>query len=133
MNLVRPEALKLFADADLDWIAHTIKLVLIDATYVYDEAHDFLSDIAAPDRVFTHTLTGKTSDDGILSADSDIVTIPAGNTITQAWLYRDTGVDSTSPLIAYYDSDDARQPFDFTPDGSDVEISIPPVEGLLAI
>lgn len=133
MNLVRPEALKMFGDGEIDWIDEDIKLVFIDASYVYDEAHDFLADISVPDRVFTHTLTGKTSDDGVLNADSDIVTIPAGNTITQAWLYKDTGSDATSPLIAYYDSDDARQPFDFTPDGSDVEISIPSVEGLLAL
>jgi hypothetical protein len=133
MNVVRPEALKMFADADIDWLVHTIKLVFIDATYVYDEAHDFLADVAAPDRVYTHTLTGKTSTDGICAAATDIVAMPAGNEITQAWVYRDTGSDATSPLIAYYDTDDARQPRAFPPNGGDVAITIPPVEGLFSL
>lgn len=134
MNVVRPGALELFAGGDLDWDAHTINLVFIDATYTYSDTHDFLDDIAGSARVYTHTLTGKTKTDGVLSAADAIVAIPAGDTITQAWLYRDTGVESTSPLIAYFDQDDAGQPFSFTPDGSDVLIDMPSsVYGLLTI
>lgn len=117
-NIVRPGALELFAGGDLDWDAHTIKLVFLDAGYTYSASHDFLNDVGGSTRVYTHTLASKTKTDGVLSAADALVTMPAGDTIVQAWLYRDTGVESTSPLIAYYDQDDAGQPFDYTPDGT---------------
>lgn len=134
-NIVRPGALELWGDGDLDWSAHTIKLVLLDATYTYSNTHDFLDDVGASTRVYTHTLTGKTNEDGVMSAADAIVTIPIGDTIVQAWVYRDTGVESTSPLIAYFDQDDTGQPFDFTPDGvTPILIDMPSsAYGLLSI
>ncbi len=124
-NLVRAGALKLFLDGDLDFLTHTFNLVLLEATYIYSAAHDMLNDVPAGDRAYTHTLTTKDSTDGVATAASAIVTIPAGPAITQAWIYRDTGVESTSPLVTYYNTDDSRQPFNFTPNGGDVLLSLP--------
>jgi hypothetical protein len=134
-NIVRPGALELFAGGDLDWDAHTIKIVFLDAGYTYSSSHDFLNDVGAATRVYTHTLTTKTKTDGNLSAADALVTMPAGDTIVQAWLYRDTGVESTSPLIAYFDQDDAGQPYNYTPDGlTSVLIDMPSsTYGLLSI
>lgn len=124
-NVASSFALEDFGNGDLDWAVHTFKVVLIDATYVYSAAHNFLDDVAAGARVFTHTLTGKTNVGGVLSAATEVVTIPAGDQITQAWLYRDSGAEATSRLVAYYDQDATGQPFAFTPDGSPVRLEIP--------
>src|SRR5574338_421363 len=92
---------KLILDADLDLLVDTIKVVLIDsADYTVSAAHDFLNDVAA--------VTGDVSE-AIL-------------------VYKDTGVEATSPLIAYIDTVSSGLPV--TPNGGDITIAWHATDGV---
>lgn len=97
----------------------TIKAVPVDATYVPNlVTHANLSDITAGKRVCTPVaLAGKTFAAGVFDAND--VTFPAatGVAITQLVLYKDTGVEATSTLIAVI-TDAAGIPY--TPVGQDL-------------
>ncbi|MDN5858603.1 MAG: hypothetical protein L0H84_08255 [Pseudonocardia sp.] len=96
-----------FLTGDIDWLADTIKAVLVDtADYTVNLAtHDFLSDIPVAARVdTTAAFTGKTAVAGVADA-ADIAFVAATGDLAEAIvIYKDTGVDTTSPLIAYIDS-----------------------------
>lgn len=103
MSAIRDEALELFATG-LDWLSDTFRLVYVDDTYTYSAAHDRLDDIGGGSRLFTVTLAGKDASDGVLTAaDPTDQTPAAGKTLIGAWLYRSTGVESSSELLVWYD------------------------------
>lgn len=96
------------------WLTDAWAMVLLDATYVYDPAHGFLVDVDAGARVATEALTTTTNTGGVCDADDIVFATPtSGPTITQTWIFRDTGVEATSTL-AYYANRYA--------DGSDISI-----------
>lgn len=101
------------------WLTDTIKVVLIDATYVYSSTHANLSDVGAGSRVATATLTGKGNTGGVLSAANTPFPALTGNTVTQMWIYKDTGVAGTSTLEIYINM---AVNLPLTPTGVDEEI-----------
>jgi len=104
-NTVYPKGKKAILDGDVDFLTDTMKIVLIDVTYTYSTAHDFLDDIAAGDRVATSSaLASKTTTDGAFDAADVTFTALTGNTVTSWVLFKDTGTASTSQLIAYFDT-----------------------------
>ena len=95
-----------FLNADIDWLVDDIRAILVDtgAYTVSIDVHDFLDDVPVGSRIATSTaLTGKTSTLGV--ADANDVTFPlvSGVTIEAIILYKHTGVEGTSRLIAYID------------------------------
>jgi len=97
-------------------------VILIDTDdYTVDLAtHDNLDDIPAAARVaVSGALTGKTVAAGV--ADADIVTFTAvtGDQCEALVIYKHTGVESTSRLIAYIDS---AAGLPVTPDGGDIPV-----------
>ncbi|GMV82106.1 MAG: bacteriophage protein [Planctomycetota bacterium] len=109
-----------FLDGSIDWDTDTIKTVLLDAAdYTPDlAAHDNLDDVPAGARVGTpQTLTGKTKTNGV--ADADDVTFPTvtGDPCEYQLIYKDTGVESTSRLIALIDT---ATGLPITPNGGDI-------------
>ncbi len=113
---------KRFLEAEINWLADDIKAVLVDTgNYILEESHEFLSDIPANARVVTSTnLTNKTTDLG--AADADDVTFPnvSGSSAEAIVLYKDTGDEATSPLIAYIDT---ATGLPITPNGGDITIT----------
>jgi hypothetical protein len=109
-------ARKAFKDADIDWLVDNIKLVLVDETYVYSEAHQFLSSISAGDRIATSgNLTGKSSPAGVLFADPVTFTgLTTAKTVQGYAIYKDTGSAATSPLIVWADETWAGGPLSFS-------------------
>lgn len=106
MSGLYTSAKKLLLDGDLSLLSDTIKCVLIDpsAYTVNLNVHDNLNDVPAGARIgVPQTLTNKSTAGGVFDADN--VTFPActGNTVTAAILYKDTGDEATSSLIAYID------------------------------
>lgn len=107
---------------DLD--TDNIKAVLIDtADYtVNTSTHDNLDDVAGAARVdtsanLTVTVTGGTVD----AADYSFVAA-SGDQAEAIILYQDTGVESTSRLIAYYDTFTSGMPV--TPNGGDIDVTV---------
>lgn len=110
-----------FLTADIAWGVDDIRAILVDtALYTVDlAAHDFLDDVAAGSRVATVALTGESSSTGV--ADATDTTFPnvSGATVEAVILYKHTGVEGTSQLIAYIDT---ATGLPATPGGGDIAI-----------
>lgn len=105
MNLIYPKAREAFGKAGIDLINDTIKCVLIDlADYTYDAAHDNLDDVASGARVGTpQALANKSMVDGVFDADDVVFPTVVGDPCEAVLIYKDTGTESTSKLIALLD------------------------------
>jgi len=112
-----------FLAGEIDWDGDVIKAVLIDAAdYTVNLAtHQFLSEIPGAARVATSApLTGKTAANGV--ADAADLAFPAvsGDPAEALVLYQDTGVETTSRLIAYIDT---ATGLPVTPNGGDINVA----------
>lgn len=118
-SVVYPKGLEGFLDGTIDWDTHTIKCVLIDsADYTYSAAHDNLDDVAAAGRVGTpQTLASKTVTNGVADAADVTFNAVTGDPCEAIVIWKDTGVESTSRLIAYIDG------ISVTPNGGDIQVS----------
>lgn len=118
-NAIYPIAKKALLDADIDLSADTIKIVLCTSSYTYSTAHDFLNDVTAGYRVATSAaLSSKTTTGGAFDAADVTFASLTGSTVTSWILFRDTGVESTSNLIAYFDTVSGGGALSYTPNGS---------------
>lgn len=87
--------------------ASKLKVVLVTADHVHDGAtQNFLSDIQSANRVMTSdAFTGIVTGANLDAADGVALNDPGnGKTSSQAYLYHDTGTESTSRLVAHDDS-----------------------------
>lgn len=94
-------------DGNINMETHTIKAVLLDsADYSPNlSTHDNLDDVPAGARVGTpQTLGSKTFTNGVFDAAD--ITFPSvtGDQSEYLLLYKDSGVESTSRLIALFDT-----------------------------
>lgn len=123
-NAVQASARKLFLDGDIDLLNDTIKVVLTK-TYSYSSAHDYLDDVTAGYRVATATLASKTTTGGAFdSADPTFSAVASGSTVTGIWVYKDTGTDSTSPLIAWYDTNASSAAISIVTSGGNITLTV---------
>lgn len=110
-----------FLTGDIDWVADDIRIILIDAgAYTVDLAnHDFLDDVPGGARIATGgaSLANKTAVAGVADADDFTFTGVTGATVEAILIYKHTGVDATSQLIAYLDT---ATGLTLTPSGGDV-------------
>ncbi|HCI2497285.1 TPA: hypothetical protein NOT12_002200 [Pseudomonas aeruginosa] len=112
-----------FLEAQFNWLTDTIKVVMVD-TGAYTPnftTHEFLSDIPSSSRITTPvTLTGKATTSG--AADANDVTFPSvsGASIEAIIIYKDTGTEGASPLIAYIDT---ATGLPITPNGGDIIVT----------
>ena len=131
-NTFYNRAKKEIADNTIDLLNDTIKVMLVDDTYTVNPDHDFVDMGGTADPIDAElsgtgyerkTLANKsiTEDDANdrASFDADDVTwtsIDAG-TANAAIIFKDTGDDTTSVLIAYIDDD-----FPITTNGGNLTI-----------
>lgn len=117
-NKGKAEIAKALTDLD----GSTLKVLLVNSTYTFDADTDFVDNGGAADPIdkeisvsgyARQTLTTKvvtqdnTNDFAYLDADDTVFTaLVAGQTIGGAVLFRDSGSDATSPLLAFYDLTD---------------------------
>lgn len=125
-NVIYPkykEAL-LTADSNIDLEAGNVKAVLVDgADYTYSAAHDFLDDVPSGGRVATSgNLASKTITNGVFDVADFSFTAVTGDVSEILIIYIDTGVASTSRLVAYYDTGVTGLPV--TPNGGDINVTV---------
>lgn len=114
-----------FLTGDIDWAADNIKLVFVDvADYTVNLAtHQYLDDIPGAARVATSgNLSGKTTTAGVADAADVTVATVSGDVFEALVIYKDTGTEGTSILIAYID-DYTGLPC--TPNGSNITVAFP--------
>ena len=112
-----------FLEGTIDWDTDTIKAVLVDtALYTVNLAtHDNLDDVPAGARIATSGALGsKTVTAGVADAADATFTAVTGASIEAIVLYKDTGVESTSRLIAYIDT---ATGLPVTPSGGDITVA----------
>lgn len=117
-----------------DLTTAAVKLVLVDlADYAYSAAHDFLDDVPAAARAATSpALTGRTVAGGVFDAADPTLTAVSGDPLEAVIAYVDTGTASTSRLLAFIDTTPSGGAIAFTPNGSDVLVTVP-ADGLFTI
>jgi hypothetical protein len=112
-----------FLEGNLNWLTDTIKCILVD-TGAYTAnftTHEYLSDIASSARVTSAvTLTSKDTAGGAADASDITFTSVSGPSIEAIILYKDTGTESTSPLIAFIDT---ATGLPITPNGGDIIVT----------
>lgn len=109
-----------FLDGSIDWDTDNIKVVLVDTDdYSVDiDVHDNLDDVAAGARVATSgNLASKTVTLGVADAADVTFSSVTGDQSEALVIYKDSGVESTSRLIAYIDT---ATGLPVTPNGGDI-------------
>lgn len=108
--------------AGLDMSTANIKCILIDtADYAFSQTHEFLDDVAAAARVATSgNMASKTFTNGVFDAADVTFSAVTGDQVEAIIIYEDTGVEGTSKLIAYLDTNLTNMPA--TPNGGDITV-----------
>ena len=111
-----------FLDGSIDWDTDDIRCILVDtADYSVDLANDDnLDDIPGDARVaVSGALSSKTVDAGVADAADVTFSSVTGDQCEALVIYKHTGTESTSRLIAYID-DATGLPV--TPNGGDITV-----------
>ena len=112
-----------FLEAQINWMTDTIKVILVSTSaYTPQTAvHQYLADIPVSARIAGPvTLTAKATTGGAADAADCTFTSVSGATINAIVIYKDTGTEATSPLIAYIDT---ATGLPITPNGGDTIVT----------
>lgn len=114
-----PSFKALLLGGDIDLASDDIRAIIVDtADYTYSAAHDFLDDVPAGARVAVSSALGsKTITSGVFDAADVTFSAVTGDSVEAIVLYKHTGVDATSSLIAYIDG------ISVTPNGGNIVAS----------
>jgi hypothetical protein len=124
-NAIPTTARKAFIDGSVNLSTDTIKAVLTKSTYTYSSSHANLSDVGSTYRAATVTLASKTTTGGVFdSADPTFSAVASGSTVTGIWLYKDTGTESTSTLLAWYDTSASSSAISVVTSGADITVTV---------
>jgi hypothetical protein len=106
----------------VDFDTDDIRVILIDtADYTVDtDAHDFLDDVAGAARVATAALTGESVSGATFDAADVTFSAVTGDSCEAFLMYKHTGTEATSRLIAYWDT---ATNLPVTPNGGDITIA----------
>jgi hypothetical protein len=110
----------------VDVIADNIKVALISG-YTYTSANKYVADAVSSGATViarSGNLASKTDTNGTAGAANVTITaVASGHTITGILVYKDTGSDATSPLIAHIDQDQSAVALSLATNGSDITVS----------
>jgi hypothetical protein len=110
-----------FLDGSINWATDNIKAALLSAGYTPNLAtHQFVSDLGANIISRSGNLAGKTVAAGIADAGDIVFSAVTGAQVTQMAIYKDTGNDATSRLIALIDT---ATGLPVTPNGGDINVA----------
>lgn len=96
------------ATTGLAWTTGVVRAVLLPSAWVPDFDAVYLSEIPSGTRIATSLpITGRTAADGLCAGSrAEFSQFTDSRLISQAVLFKDTGVDSTSELIFYIGEED---------------------------
>ena len=118
-----------FLEAQINWMTDTIKVILVSTSaYTPQTAvHQYLADIPVSARIAGPvTLTAKATTGGAADAADCTFTSVSGATINAIVIYKDTGTEATSPLIAYIDT---ATGLPISPNGGDIIVTWDEITG----
>lgn len=112
-----------FLDGSIDWDTDDVRVILVDtADYTVNLAtHDNLDDVPAAARVaVSGALGSKTVAAGVADAADVTFSTVTGDPCEALVIYKHTGVESTSRLIAYIDT---ATGLPVTPNGGNITVT----------
>ncbi len=122
-NTLYDTSRQMFLEGQLNWKDDDVKVLLVNTTsYTVNVAtHKFLSDISSSARVTQPVLlTAKTTTGGAADANDVTFTSVSGETVGAIVGFKDTGTESTSPLLFFIDT---ATGLPLTPNGGDVIVT----------
>lgn len=122
-----------FLCGEIAWLTDEFKAVFVTSSYTPNFAtHEFLSDVPAPTRVATSdAIADKTATGGWAGANRLVWQAFTGAVCAGFVVIKDTGLISTSPLLAYINSGVTNLPLD--PNDSKVTLLLDPDTGLFRL
>lgn len=121
-NALYPLAKKAILDGEIDFLDDTIKLAILDGAS-YNAAHQYYDDVSASALGTPQTLTSKSTTGGTFdAADPTFTAVASGDEVTAYVIYKDTGNPASSPLIAWFDTDDNEQAISVPTNGGDITV-----------
>jgi len=119
-NALYPKAKESFINAHINMSANTITIALVDTgVYTFSTSHQFRSDVSNSAVIASTTLSNKTVTSGVFDADDATFTSVTGANCEALLIFQDTGVQTTSRLIAYIDS---ATGLPILPNGGDITV-----------
>lgn len=103
-NTSYPKGMEKLLSGAINVPANTLKAVLLPSTYAYSTAHEFVSQLGAIVGT-AQALASKSITDGVFdAADVDFGALAPGSVIGSMAIFKDTGNDTTSPVLLFYDT-----------------------------
>ena len=125
-NSVYPKALQGFMTKTVDMSGDNIKAMLVDSTYSYSTAHQYVSDVASGAIIQrgASNLGTKTETSGVFdAADFTFTAVTTGKTVAGIIVYDDTpATDATKPILAFIDHDASANPISLPTNGGDITV-----------
>lgn len=122
-NALYAKGKEAFLEGLLDLTDDTLKVCLVKSTYIVNlNSHQYLSDVGGSNIAATSSaLNGKNTTNGIFDAENITIEDYGTSGFSYIILFKDTGVASTSRLIAYIDT---AEGLPVSPSDSTISITI---------
>jgi hypothetical protein len=120
-NALYPKAKAAMLSGAVDLLTSTVRIQMFGTDAVYDATDEFLSDVVGTDWGSPVTINTKDVTSGEFTGTNGAFNIPEGAEIAALIIYIDTGVASTSRLLAWIDTKSDTSAFVFTSTGQPVQ------------
>ena len=120
-NALYSKAKESFLNGSINMVANTITIALVDTgVYTYSSSHQYRNEVSNSAVISSTTLSNKTITNGVFDADDATFSSVTGANCEALLIFQDTGVQSTSRLIAYIDS---ATGLPILPNGGDISVA----------
>jgi hypothetical protein len=120
-NALYLKAKESFLNGSINMVANTVTIALVDTgVYTFSSAHQFRNEVSNSAVISSTTLTNKTIANGVFDADDATFSSVTGANCEALLIFQDTGIQTTSRLIAYIDS---ATGLPILPNGGDISVA----------
>jgi hypothetical protein len=120
-NALYSKAKEAFLNGSINMIANTITIALVDTgVYSYSATHQFRNEVSNSAVISSTALANKTITNGVFDADDATFSSVTGANCEALLIFQDTGIQTTSRLIAYIDS---ATGLPILPNGGDISVA----------
>ncbi len=103
-NALFPKGREGILDESINMSSGDIRVMLVKATYVYDDTDVFVADLGAVDNGRSAALGGKTFTLGVFDATDTSVVALAAAQVSALVYFKHTGSDATARLVCFVDT-----------------------------
>ena len=120
-NALYSKAKEAFLNGSINMAANTVTIALVDTgVYTYSASHQFRNEVSNSAVISSTTLANKTITNGVFDADDATFSSVTGANCEALIIFTDTGIQTTSRLVAYIDS---ATGLPILPNGGDITVA----------